>query len=198
MKSPRDASMVVAAVVSAVLVVGLASVTSGGAVANLARGTDAESVTQVGATDSPSTGSAVPDSALSAEKGTADGTAADAEQTSPSTVTVDPDATVEATGSELPAVDGRAAGDVVTPSDVHTSRADAQALADQVGSETGRTVVLVFQEESLDGRAVTWTHTEIPGRAPFVASEEDVLVSRVTAWIDSQDDPEAFELIVDE
>lgn len=196
MKSPRDASMVVAAIVSAVLVVGLASITSGGAVANLARSTDAETVTQVETTDSADT-----ESTLSAGSGPADGadgTASAEKQPSPSTVTVDPDATVEATGSELSAADELAAGDVVAPSDVHTSRADAQALADQVGEETGRTVVLVFQEESRDGRAVTWTHTEIPGRAPFVASEEDVLVSRVTAWIDAQDDPDAFELIVDE
>lgn len=196
MKSPRDASMVVAAVVSAVLVVGLASITSGGAVANLARSTDAETVTQVETTDSADT-----ESTLSAGSGPADGSgdaAADETQPAPPAVTVDPDATVEATGSELSAADGHAADDVVTPSDVHTSRADAQALADQVGEETDRIVVLVFQEESRDGRAITWTHTEIPGRAPFVASDEDVLVSRVTAWIDAQDDPEAFELIVDQ
>lgn len=180
MKSPRDASMVVAAIVSAVLVVGLASITSGGAVASLARSADAEPAAQVETTSSPSPAPLE----TSAE--------AEAEEPSPSTVTVDPDATVEAMGSELSATD------VVTPSDVHTSRADAQALADQVGEETGRTVVLVFQEKTLDGRSTTWTHTEIPGRAPFVASEEDVLVSRVTAWIDAQDDPEAFELIVDE
>jgi len=177
-KSPRDASMVVAAIVSAALVVGLASITSGGAVASLARSADAETTVQV---DEPV--AATPEPAEPS---------AEAEEQSPPAVTVDPDATVEATGSELSATD------VVTPSDVHTSRADAQALADQVGEETGRTVVLVFQEETLDGRSTTWTHTEIPGRAPFVASEEDVLVSRVTAWIDAQKDPEAFELIVDE
>lgn len=183
MKSPRDASMVVAAIVSAVLVVGLASITSGGAVASLARSADAEPVVQVEAADS----AAAADDAPAEPSATAE-----AKEPSLSSVTVDPDATVEATGSELSATD------VVTPSDVHTSRADAQALADQVGDETGRTVVLVFQETSQDGRATTWTHTDIPGRAPFVASEEDVLVSRVTAWIDAQDDPDAFELIVDE
>lgn len=180
MKSPRDASMVVAAIVSAVLVVGLASVTSGGAVSSLARSADAVPAVQV-----EPTGSATPEP----DEPPA---AAEAKNPSRSTVTVDPDATVEAMGSELSATD------VVTPSDVHTSRADAQALADQVGEETGRTVVLVFQEQTVDGRSTTWTHTEIPGRAPFVASDENVLVSRVTAWIDAQDDPEAFELIVDE
>lgn len=178
MKSPRDASMVVAAIVSAALVVGLASITSGGAVASLARSADTETTVQV-----DETVTATPEPTESS---------AEAKEPSPSTVTVDPDATVEATGSELSATD------VVTPSDVHTSRADAQALADQVGEETGRTVVLVFQEKTVDGRSTTWTHTEIPGRAPFVASEEDVLVSRVTEWIDAQKDPEAFELIVDE
>ncbi len=178
MKSPRDASMVIAAIVSAALVVGLASITSGGAVASLARSADAETTVQA-----DETVTATPEPTE---------TSVEAKEPSPSTVTVDPDATVEATGSEL------SAADVVTPSDVHTSRADAQALADQVGEETGRTVVLVFQEQTLDGRSTTWTHTEIPGRAPFVASEEDVLVSRVTAWIDAQKDPEAFELIVDE
>ena len=181
MKSPRDASMVVAAIVSAALVVGLASITSGGAVASLARSTDAGSVVQVDA------------DAGAATSGPDDATApAEAEEASRPSVTVDPDATVETTGSELSVTD------VVTPSDVHTSREDAQALADQVGAETGRTVVLVFQERSLDGRATTWTHTDVPGRSPFVASDEDALVSRVTAWIDAQDDPEAFELIVDE
>ncbi|WPF81203.1 hypothetical protein SANBI_002481 [Sanguibacter sp. 4.1] len=178
MKSPRDASMVVAAIVSAALVVGLASITSGGAVASLARSADTETTVQVDETVTATPESTAP--------------SAEAKEPSPSTVTVDPDATVEATGSELSATD------VVTPSDVHTSRADAQALADQVGEETGRTVVLVFQEKTVDGRSTTWTHTEIPGRAPFVASEEDVLVSRVTEWIDAQKDPEAFELIVDE
>lgn len=178
MKSPRDASMVVAAIVSAALVVGLASITSGGAVASLARSADTETTVQVDETVTATSEPTEP--------------SAEAKEPSPSTVTVDPDATVEATGSELSATD------VVTPSDVHTSRADAQALADQVGEETGRTVVLVFQEKTVDGRSTTWTHTEIPGRAPFVASEEDVLVSRVTEWIDAQKDPEAFELIVDE
>lgn len=178
MKSPRDASMVVAAIVSAALVVGLASITSGGAVASLARSADTETAVQVDETVTATPEPTEP--------------SAEAKEPSPSTVTVDPDATVEATGSELSATD------VVTPSDVHTSRADAQALADQVGEETGRTVVLVFQEKTVDGRSTTWTHTEIPGRAPFVASEEDVLVSRVTEWIDAQKDPEAFELIVDE
>lgn len=178
MKSPRDASMVVAAIVSAALVVGLASITSGGAVASLARSADTETTVQVDETVTATPEPTEP--------------SAEAKEPSPSTVTVDPDATVEATGSELSATD------VVTPSDVHTSRADAQALADQVGEETGRTVVLVFQEKTVDGRSTTWTHTEIPGRAPFVASEEDVLVSRVTEWIDAQKDPEAFELIVDE
>jgi len=177
-KSPRDASMVVAAIVSAALVVGLASITSGGAVASLARSADTETTVQVDETVTATPEPVEP--------------SAEAKEPSPSTVTVDPDATVEATGSELSATD------VVTPSDVHTSRADAQALADQVGEETGRTVVLVFQEKTVDGRSTTWTHTEIPGRAPFVASEEDVLVSRVTEWIDAQKDPEAFELIVDE
>lgn len=182
MKSPRDASMVVAAVASAVLVVGLASITSGGAVSSLAGSSDAATVVQA----DPSDDATLTESDLFA------GADAQAKDDAAATPTVDPDATVEATGSEL------SAADVVTPTDVHTSRADAQALADQVGEETGLTVVLVFQESSLDGRAVTWTHTDIPGRAPFVASEEDVLVSRVTAWIDAQKNPDAFELIVDE
>jgi len=185
-KSPRDASMVVAAVATAILVVGLASVTSGGAVSNLARSSDAETAVQV------STDEIAPADALSSDSLAAEA-APEAEKVAPSPgPSVDPDATVEATGSEL------SASDVVTPSDVHTSRADAQALADQVGEDTGRTVVLVFQEESRDGRAVTWTHTEIPGRAPFVASDEAVLVSRVTDWIADQRDPDSFELIVDE
>lgn len=183
MKSPRDASMVVAAVTTAVLVVGLASVTSSGAVSNLARGSDAETTVRVATDDAVTADALAPDSP-SAE-------ATPEAEVAPSP-TVDPDATVEATGSEL------SAPDVVTPSDLHTSRADAQALADQVGEETGRTVVLVFQEESRDGRAVTWTHTEIPGRAPFVASDESVLVSRVTDWIADQGDPDSFELIVDQ
>lgn len=185
MKSPRDASMVVAAVTTAVLVVGLASVTSGGAVSSLARSADAETAAQV-ATDQ-----VVPVDALTSEDLASEVTPESRAAPAPRP-TVDPDATVEATGSEL------AAADAVAPSDVLTSRADAQALADQVGEETGRTVVLVFQEESRDGRAVTWTHTEIPGRAPFVASDEAVLVSRVTDWIAEQQAPDAFELIVDE
>lgn len=185
MKSPRDASMVVAAVTTAILVVGLASVTSGGAVSNLARSTDAETSTQV-TVDEAAPADALDDALAS------DSLSADARSAPTSGPTVDPDATVEATGSEL------SPSDVVTSSGAHTSRADAQALADQVGEETGRTVVLVFQEESRDGRAVTWTHTEIPGRAPFVASDEAVLVSRVTDWIAEQGDPDSFELIVDE
>lgn len=180
MKSPRDASMVVAAVTTAVLVVGLASVTSGGAVSSLASSADSVTTAQVPAEE------IVPVDVLASE-------AAPEPTTAPAPrPAVDPDATVEATGSEL------SAADAVAPPGPLTSRADAQALADQVGEETGQTVVLVFQEESRDGRAVTWTHTEIPGRAPFVASDEAVLVSRVTDWIAEQQDPEAFDLIVDE
>lgn len=184
MKSPRDASMVVAAVTTAVLVVGLASVTSGGAVSSLASSAEPATTAQV------ATEEVVPADALASEDLASE--AAPEPTTAPAPrPAVDPDATVEATGSEL------SAADAVAPSGT-TSRADAQALADQVGEETGRTVVLVFQEESRDGRAVTWTHTEIPGRAPFVASDEAVLVSRVTDWIAEQQDPDAFDLIVDE
>lgn len=183
MKSPRDASMVVAAVTTAVLVVGLASVTSGGAVSSLAGSADSVTTVQVAE-------EIVPVDALAPEDVAPEGAPEPTTAPVPRRA-VDPDATVEATGSEL------SAADAVAPSGA-ISRADAQALADQVGEETGRTVVLVFQEESRDGRAVTWTHTEIPGRAPFVASDEAVLVSRVTDWIAQQKDPDAFDLIVDE
>lgn len=174
--------MVVAAVASAVLVVGLASITSGGAVTSLARSSDVETVVQ----DDPSDDATPTGSDLFAGAGAGSGDAPASRKA------VDPDASVTATGSEL------SAADVVTPTDVHDSRTDAQALADQVGEETGRTVVLVFQEPSSDGREVTWTHTDIPGRAPFVASDEAALVGQVKEWISAQKSPDAFELIVDE
>jgi hypothetical protein len=189
-KSPRDASMIFGAVATTLTFVVVATLTCGVVFSSLALGTE-QTVTVEGTAEGLSIPSEVGDPVEEAqldvlatgqsayELAEGDAVLVAAEEALPPVV-------VEEVKSELTAV-------AVTDD----ARAQAQALADQVSDDTGRSVILVFQEPDSTTGVVRWTHTQVRQIEPFVSTTQESVVASLRAWIAQQAKPERFEIILE-
>lgn len=182
MKSPRDRSMILVAILSAAVVVVAAGVTSGQAFSSLVRSAEAAPVSYAADTlELPVELDDGQDASVldrTAGRGAATEVAAD-ESVDLSPVVVEQVKSEMARLGALPdGVPGR-----------------AQALADQVSDGSGKTLVIVFWDPAeVDGPA--WTHTQVVGGETVHASDSGQVIDHVEAWIAAQAAPEQYEVIL--
>lgn len=170
MKSPRDRSMVVVAILSAGAVVVAAGLTSSHALSSLVRGSSQATVTSyaqdtlelpVETVDAPAQSKVAAGDQPRGVAPTVE--AAPAEDLSP--------VVVDQVKSEMTRLSALPRG---VPE-------RAQALADQVSDGAPRPVVIVYWDDSAEP-GPAWTHTRVPGESAVRAPERETVVERLEGW----------------
>ena len=183
MKSPRDRSMILVAILSAGAVVAMAGLTSGHAFSSLVRGAAVEASADY-AGDTLELPVEVVEESQPVLRDGADPAAV--AKVAPEPKVEDLSAVVvEQVKSEMARLSALPDG---VPERV-------QALANQVTDGSGKTVIIVYWDES-DAAGPGWTHTAVSGGTQLRAPAPESVVEHVDAWIAEQANPAQYEVIL--
>lgn len=186
MKSPRDRSMILVAILSAAGVVVAAGLTSGHAFSTLVRGAAVEPVPASYAADTLELPVEVETQVevLDRSRDPLMVTAPQAASDTPPPGELSP-VVVEQVKSEMTRLSALPDG---VPERV-------QALADQVSDGSGKVVVIVYWDEA-SPEGPGWTHTRLPGETAVRAPEPGPVQQHLEEWIAAQAEPEHYEFIL--
>lgn len=183
MKSPRDRSMILVAILSAGAVVVAAGLTSGYAFSSLVRGAAVEPAADYAADTLELPVELVEEAAPVLRSGV-DPAAVPSASPEPRVEELSP-GVVEQVKSEMTRLSALPHG---VPERV-------QALADQVTEGAGKIVIIVYWDEA-DPDGPAWTHTTIADRAAVRAPAPETVVEHVQTWIAAQPEPNHYEFIL--
>lgn len=186
MKSPRDRSMILVAILSAGVVVVAAGLTSGHAFSTLVRGAAVEPVPASYAADTLE----LPVEVETQEK--------DLDRSSDPLMIMTPRAVSEVPppGELSPVVVEQVKSEMTRLSALPDGVPErVQALADQVSDGSGKIVVIVYWDEA-NPESPGWTHTRLPGQTAVRALEPGPVQQHIEEWIAAQAAPEHYEFIL--
>lgn len=186
MKSPRDRSMILVAILSAGAVVVAAGLTSGYAFSSLVRGTAAAEPAAYAADTLELPVELLETPADASLRDGIDPLAVSATEAAavPKVAELSP-VVVEQVKSEMTRLS-------VLPDGVPER---VQALADQVSEGSGKAVVIVFWDEA-SAEGPGWTHTLVAGGTTLRSTESGPVVKHVETWIAAQTVPGHYEVIL--
>ncbi|SDC57070.1 hypothetical protein SAMN05216410_1926 [Sanguibacter gelidistatuariae] len=186
MKSPRDGSMILVAILSAGVVVVAAGLTSGHAFSTLVRGAAAAEPSSYAADTLE----------LPVDLTEAQEKASLRDGVDPLAVTVTPRASQAQVDELSPVVVEQVKSEMTRLSALPDGVPErVQALADQVSDGSGKTVVIVFWDET-DADGPGWTHTRVVGETTQRSAEPGQVMDRLAKWIAAQAVPERYEIIL--
>lgn len=189
MKSPRDRSMILVAILSAGAVVVAAGLTSSHAFSSLVRGAAVEPAADYASDTLELPVETVEDAAPVLRDGLAPAAAAAAAEVAAEAS--------EARVEELsPVVVEQVKSEMTRLSALRDGVPErVQALADQVTDGSGKIVIIVYWDEA-DAAGPGWTNTEVTGGAAVRSPDPEAVVEHVETWIAAQPEPSHYEFIV--